>query len=299
MELSNERRFAEDARGPLYVWDIDGTYLETDLSSAAGMLAIPFEFAIDKVSVPGAVPLLQGLRHGVGARSQLVPLYFVSASPPQMRRVIERKMTIDGVEYDGIAFKDQLRMVFSRRVRQLTHQVGYKMAALIRYRTLLPAATQWTLFGDDLESDGDIFALFSEACGGLRGGPLRRALEVLGTHGLAAEYVTRLADGLPPGDPVEAVHIRQARRAGARSWLAPARELPSMGGRLTAAHTYLQHALLLHARGRISTDFVKRVARDVLASDPRLRLSELLREAQEIFEIAPDLMAALRATFVG
>lgn len=295
MELTNDRSFAPDYAGPLYCSDIDGTYLETDLSSAAGMLAIPFEFAIDKVAVPGAVALLRGLRHGTTERSSLHPLYFVSASPPQLRRVIERKMTLDGVEFDGIAFKDQLRMLFARRTREITHQVAYKLAALFRYRALLPVGARWTLFGDDLESDAEIFALFADACAGLRGADLAHALESLGTRPDAARWVAALADGLPRADPVSGVHIRLARRAGARSWLGPARPLPGMGGRLVAAADYLTHALVLHQRGQLGAPAVRQVARAVLEADPRLHLGELVSGAEAAFPIDRSLAEALRA----
>ncbi|MBI2892604.1 MAG: hypothetical protein HYY06_03570 [Deltaproteobacteria bacterium] len=294
MELSNDRHLPADFDGPVIVSDIDGTYLETDLSSAAGMLAVPFEFAIDKVAVPGAVPLLQGLRHGLGQRSSLHPLYFVSASPPQLRRVIERKMILDGVEFDGIAFKDQVRMVLARRFRQLTHQVGYKLAALIRYRTILPPKARWTLFGDDLESDGDIFALFSEVCAGLRGAGLVARLQTLGTAAPVAQFVARLADGLPSGDPIEAVHIRLARRAGARSWLSGPRDLPAMDGRLTAAPDYLQHALVLHRRGRLAPHIVRQVAREIQRAG--LALADVLRDARTTFDVDPTLLADLGDT---
>ena len=298
MELTNDRTFAPDFSGPLTVSDIDGTYLQTDLSSMAGMLAIPFEFAIDKVAVPGAVPLYRGLRHGVAERSALHPLYFVSASPPQLRRVIERKMTLDGVEFDGIAFKDQLRMLFGRRVREITHQVAYKMAALLRYRAMLPASTSWTLFGDDLEADGDIFALFADACAGLRGPDLAHVLQSLGTRPDAAVWVASLADALPPGDPVQAVHIRLARRSGARSWIGPARPLPAMGGRLVGAADYFTHALVLHRRGRLRPEAVRAVAREVLDADPRQHLVEQRSATEASFGVDPELAEALRSSGV-
>ncbi len=295
MELTSDRTFPVDYEGPLYCSDIDGTYLQTDLSSAAGMLAIPFEFAIDKVAVPGAVALLRGLRHGKTERSALHPLYFVSASPPQLRRVIERKMTLDGVEFDGIAFKDQLRMLFARRVREITHQVAYKLGALFRYRTLLPAGARWTLFGDDLEADAEIFALFADGCAGLRGRDLAHAIESLGTRPDAAQFVAALADGLPRADPVEGVHIRLARRAGAVSWLGPARPLPDMGGRLVAAADYLTLALVLHRRGHLRPEAVRAVARAILEADPRLSLEELLSTAEASFPVDRALGDDLRA----
>src|SRR5687767_10422110 len=120
IDRSNDRRIPSDYRGDVLVWDIDKTYLDTRFSSWRGLAAIPFELAIDKEALPGAVPLLRALRRGPGDRTALVPLYFVSGSPPQLRRVIERKMILDGVEFDGITFKDQLGLLRSGRVRAIT-----------------------------------------------------------------------------------------------------------------------------------------------------------------------------------
>src|SRR5688572_7492402 len=112
---TNDRRLPPDYAGDVLLWDIDKTYLDTRFSSMRGLLSIPFEFAIDKRSLPGAAVLLRALRRGAGAESALVPLYFISGSPPQLRRVVERKMVLDGVDYDGITFKDQLGLLLARR----------------------------------------------------------------------------------------------------------------------------------------------------------------------------------------
>src|SRR5437868_8900070 len=97
IQRSNERRLTAEYRGDILLWDIDKTYLDTRFSSMRGLLAIPFEFAIDKRTIPGAAVLLRALRRGSGEESALVPLYFISGSPPQLRRVVERKMLLDGV----------------------------------------------------------------------------------------------------------------------------------------------------------------------------------------------------------
>jgi hypothetical protein len=80
-DRSNDRRLPPDYTGDVLLWDIDKTYLDTHFSSWRGLLAIPFDMAVDKRAVPGAVPLLRALRRGPGERSVLVPLYFVSGSP--------------------------------------------------------------------------------------------------------------------------------------------------------------------------------------------------------------------------
>ncbi|MEO1234782.1 MAG: hypothetical protein AAFZ18_38405, partial [Myxococcota bacterium] len=131
LERSNDRTLAPDYRGPVFVWDIDKTYLETRFSSARSVARIPFEVAVDKLTVPGAVPLLRALRRGAGSTSAAVPLYFVSGSPLQIRSVIERKMDLDGVGYDGLTFKDQLGLFLRGRGSYIRQQVGYKLRALL------------------------------------------------------------------------------------------------------------------------------------------------------------------------
>src|SRR5439155_26568806 len=140
----------------------DGTYLATDLTSLKKALAIPFQFAVDKATIPGAVSLLRELRHGPGEKPSFTPLYFVSASPPQLRSVLERKMVLDGVEFDGIAFKDQLKLALRGRLGELKNHTGYKLTALLEYRTRLPRRTRWRLLGDDLESDAEIYTMFAD-----------------------------------------------------------------------------------------------------------------------------------------
>src|SRR5690606_38035670 len=110
LERTNHRRLEEHA-GDILIWDIDKTYLDTRFSSLRGLLSIPLELAIDKRALPGTVPLLRALRRGPGEKSALVPLYFISGSPVQLRSVIEEKMTLDGVGFDGITFKDQFALL--------------------------------------------------------------------------------------------------------------------------------------------------------------------------------------------
>ena len=182
LQRSNDRRLPPDYEGDVLVWDIDKTYLATRFSSWRGLVSIPFEMAVDKETLPGAVPLLRALRHGPGPESAIVPLFFVSGSPVQLRGVIERRMTLDGVDYDGVTFKDQLGLLLAGHPRRIAEQVGYKLAALLLYRAEVPDGARWLLFGDDVEADATAFALFGEVCAGLRGRALAARLEDLGVH---------------------------------------------------------------------------------------------------------------------
>lgn len=255
LQQSNERRLPPDYEGDVLIWDIDKTYLDTSFSSLRGLLAIPFEFAVDKRSLPGAVRLIRALRHGPNPQSALVPLYFVSGSPPQLRDVVEQKMTLDGVEYDGITFKDQWGLLKAGRARDITAQVGYKLQALLHYHREFPAGARYFLFGDDVEEDAQSFLLFGEICTGLRGAELETRLADFGVSSPDVSEVVRLADAVVARtDPVERVFIHLTNRTDPTRF---------ESRRVTATYSYLQTAMVLVELGRIRPNAVAAVAKDL------------------------------------
>jgi hypothetical protein len=160
LRIDDQRSFPDGYDGPVFVWDIDKTYLSTHFSSLQGLSRIPLEFAVDKQAITGMPEVLRGIRRGPGPGYGCVPLYFVTASPPQLRGVLEHKMILDGVEFDGITFKDWWRIMKQRRPKRLLDQVGFKVCALLEGRLRRPLSTEY-LFGDDAESDADAFSLYA------------------------------------------------------------------------------------------------------------------------------------------
>lgn len=286
IDRTNERKLPSDYRGDIIVFDIDKTYLDTNLSSARALLAIPFELAIDKRAIPGVRPLLRALRRGPKEESALVPLYFVSASPRELRGVLERRMVLDGVDYDGITLKDQLGLLLSRRFGLLREQLSYKVAALMLYRRELPREARWLMFGDDVEEDLESFLLFGKIAAGLRGPALERALSTRGVEASVVRELVALASALPEGpDPVERVFIHQTR-AHPRSVNDP---------RVVIAPSYLETALVLAKIGRIRAEAIGAVAKDLRRNlVPEPRIAELLRDAEERFGIPADLIEHAR-----
>ena len=67
--------------------DIDQTYLQTDFHSFRGLLRVVTEKAQDKKTFPYATETLQILSNKKDIR-----LRFLSASPEQMRRVLQKKI---------------------------------------------------------------------------------------------------------------------------------------------------------------------------------------------------------------
>lgn len=257
LHRSNDRRLPQDYSGDVLIWDIDKTYLNTHFSTWRGLFAIPFEFAVDKEALPGAVPLLHALRHGPEKEARVTPLYFVSASPPQLRPVVERKMVLDGVEFDGITFKDQLKLLAQRKFHRLRNQTGYKLTALLLMAKDFPEQVHYLMFGDDAEADADIFWLFSEICAGLRSSPLERQLKNLGADKQDSAKICRLAEHLPREKSVVQIYVHLTRRT-------PLSKYERFEGRVIATQDFFEQALHLAHIGRIRVDDASKVGLEMI-----------------------------------
>lgn len=254
---TNDRILPSDYRGPVFVWDVDKTYLDTDFKSLWGLLRIPLEMAIDKRAIPGTAAVLRECRRGPEERPRQTPIYFVSASPPQLAGVIRRKMLLDGLQPDGFVFKDQLRLALQGRLKQLKHQVEYKLTAHWRLIAALPRHASLVVVGDDWESDAQVFALLDAAqSGSLEGERLGRALREAGVRersippllDLSVQAAGRAQLGLA------VVILTRGRSPGyAAPWDPPVR----------TAREALQAAALFHGAGLLSPEGVARVARQL------------------------------------
>lgn len=257
LERSDSRTLEPDYTGTIHTWDIDGTYLDTDVSSLPRLLMTAVEFAVDKRAIPGTPALLKGIRRGTGPTHQQTPLYFVSASPRQLRTVLERKMLVDGVEQDGITLKDQLHHILRGRPEQLRNHMGYKLAALLLNRRAHPIGAREYLHGDDQESDALIYATYAAILdGGLRGDSLRWTLAEHAVHPDDARYITTLADDLPAGGEVTRIFIRMIRNRDPET-------LATLDERITPIRNTFQVALVLWELGEIDGDTVLEVAQDI------------------------------------
>jgi len=197
LAVEDQRILPEGYDGNVFVWDIDKTYLSTRFSSMRGMARIPIEFAIDKHAIPGMPEVLRGLRRGPGPDFACAPLYFVSASPPLLRKVVENKMLLDGVEHDGITFKDWLGTLRQLRPGRLREQVGFKINALLDGRLRRPRAQEY-LFGDDVERDAEAFSIYARLVNDdPPSGELETALQAAGVKPDDRRFVHDLAGRLP------------------------------------------------------------------------------------------------------
>ena len=284
LERTNHRTLQADYAGDVLVWDIDKTYLDTRFSSVRGLLGIVAEAALDKQAIPGAVPLLRALRRGGGPDVALTPLYFVSGSPQQLRSILERKMLLDGVQFDGITFKNQLGYILQGRPKAIKEQVGYKMCALLLYRLDIPGPSTWWLFGDDVESDAHVMSLFGEVCAGLRGPKMRERMMALGAGAPEADTAVALAEELPQtANPIGRVFIRMDRGTDPGVFTQE---------RVTGVRSFLQAALVLAQQGRIRNADIAAVTSDLR----RQHVAEAVirahvQDAVERLAIGKDLLA--------
>lgn len=282
LSVEDERELPDGYDGPAFIWDIDKTYLSTHFSSMKGLTRIPLEFAVDKTAIPGMPEVLRGLRRGPGSGFAAAPLYFVSASPPQMRRVLEHKMLMDGVEYDGITSKDWLLTIRQRRPGRMREQVGFKLCALIEGRQRRPMAVEY-LFGDDVEQDAAAFYLYARLLAGdLSAGGADEAMAREGVKPDDRRCVFALLDRLPEKRGVVArafIHLEKGTPPG---------EFDQFGGLVTPVNGACQLSLALYDIGHIDADTVHQ-AFDEVAS--RTGLSDAQRERLTADAVARGLIA--------
>jgi hypothetical protein len=246
----------QDYAGDVYVWDLDKTYLRTEFHGLRDLIRTALQKAKDKVAYPGASPLLRALRNAPDGSTR--PIYFVSASPPQLRDVILEKFELDGVEVDGIYFKDNLRNIRPGRLRRLREQMGYKLLALLHLRKQLPAGAVEVMFGDDFETDVAIYSLYSEILEHwIRGPALKNLLLKQGVFRDEALKIAWRARSIAQRTPVSRIYLRCHRELDPRYYR-------RFGDTVVATRNYFQTALALYGEDRIIPDAVVAVGQELL-----------------------------------
>lgn len=275
LSVVDNRSLPDGFDEPAFIWDIDKTYLATRFSSPKYMARIPIEFAVDKQAIPGMPQILRGLRRGPGPKFACAPLYFVSASPPQLRKVIERKMMLDAVDFDGITFKDWAATLSQLRPGRLREQVGFKISALLEGRTRRPQAREF-LFGDDYEKDAVAYSLYAKILSGeLSGGDMVTMLTREGVPMDDVDCIRRMRESLPrkPGT-VERVFIHLERGS-------EPSDFAGLGSLVAPVRGAFQLSLILFALDLVDARTVTEAATAVRRTSVfrRLHLDELLADA--------------------
>ena len=267
-------------RAVTFRWDLDKTYLRTEFESVRQLIRIPFESGADKVHLPGVPELIRALRRSALARGERPYVFFLSASPPQIGAAIRQKLEIDGVEYDGITFKDQLRNLMRGRFRSLTEQVGYKLAELLEARVRGPVAQREVLFGDDWESDPLIYSLYADVLAGAL--DTERLRDILGRLSVERAAIARIEGAARTigqsevGELVARIYINLERRT-------PPSRFHAFGARLVPAFNSFQTGASLYEIGLLDASGLPEIAGALIAQSgytrERIRnsLDDLLR----------------------
>jgi hypothetical protein len=288
----------------VYHWDLDRTYLDTDIHSVRGMVRAAFEHASSKRNIPGAAALLRGLIE----RDPTCRVSIISGSPRQMRDVLAEKLALDGVRFDSMVLKDSLRHLRKGRFRAIKGQVGYKLPQLLKTRVGFGKGVRESLFGDDTEVDALVYTLYAEAIAGrVNRDEVARIMEAGGAYTESVESALRSLRRIGRADAVEDIFIHAERGL-------PLRRYHLLGPRVIPVFSWFQAALVLWKRGRLEARAVVSVANECMTGASlderslaslvqdlvrRRRLEEtdverLMEEATGIQPVAPLVREALQ-----
>ena len=274
----------------IYRWDLDKTYLKTDFDTLRQLVRTALQSADQKVTVPGAAALIRELRERGDSR-----LCIVSGSPKQMRSVLEEKLKLDGVEWDELILKDNVRNVLRGRFRALRGQVGYKLPALLESRARGPAEAEEILFGDDAEADAFIYSLYADLLAGrVEESVLLKVLEHARVYDDDRQRTLAAWKKAERADKVRRIFIHLDR-------LTPPARFSVYGPRVIPVFNYFQAALVLMADGVLSAPQVVRVAVEMVqgAGYNLLTLAnsfqDMIRRGHPLQELAHPLVEALQA----
>lgn len=273
----------------IYRWDLDKTYLQTDFDTLRQLVRTALQKAHEKKAVPGAAALIRELK-GAGD----VRLCIVSGSPKQMRNVLIEKLKLDGVEFDELVLKDNLKNLVRGRFKALRGQVGYKLPVLLESRARAPADAEEVLFGDDAEADAFVYSLYADMVSHRVSEPVvHRVLEAAEVYPDDIERVMQTWKTIPVADPVRRIFINLDR-------LTPPAQFAKYGPRVVPIFNYFQAALVLMGDKHLTAPQVLKVMLELVqnAGYNLLTLSnsfqDLLRRGLPMGAVAEALLEALQ-----
>jgi len=242
-----------DRRRLVYRWDLDKTYLRTEFDTLKDLFRRAIERPSDKRTVPGAASLLRELR-ATGPAG----IYILSGSPEQMRRVLEAKLRLDGIGWDGFTLKPSLRNLLRGRFRFLKDQVGFKLLAMVASREPLAPELDEILFGDDAETDAFTYSLYADLCAGrVDTGTLLQVLQQAAATDDDVAKLLLLVAQLPKRDHCRRIFIHLDR-------MSSLDRFEIYGSRVVPFYNYFQPAMVLLELGAIDATAALRVAAELV-----------------------------------
>lgn len=288
-ESSDEERLPE--RLIHYRWDLDKTYIYTEFDSLGDLFRTWLQKPEDKRNVPGASTLL---REMLEPRDEIPrKITFISGSPRQMRKVLEKKLKLDGIEPDQFILKPNLSNLLLFRFKSIRSQVGYKLEALLRSR-LFGEKVDEILFGDDSEQDALVYSLYADLIRGeVSKSQLEWVLFAADTAGRESGRILDLIDHLVPSETavVHRIFIHLERRS-------PTSRFDVFGARVVPVFNYFQAALVLQRDRMLPLESLIRVIESMgsVGYTPfRLTnsLQDLIRRGYLVSSDVAELISAL------
>jgi hypothetical protein len=236
-------------------WDLDKTYLRTEFDTLRDIVKTALERPDEKRTNPGASTLLREMvRAGVS-------VHILSGSPEQMRRRLEDKLRLDGVQWDSFTLKPNLQNLLRLRIRAVKDQLGFKLPALLQARLKATPVSlgdsgvrHETLFGDDAEADAFVYSLYADTLAGRVDEDLLVSVCEKGrVYPDVLEDIVDAARQVERVDAVERILIHLERQT-------PPDQFRVYGQRAVPFYNYLQAALVVHEDGRLPAEAVLRVA---------------------------------------
>ncbi len=281
----------------VYVWDLDKTYLDTHWQSLRDIFRASFADNYHRNNVPGTSTLVNSLKnfwHEKNGEQKQFPIFFITASPPQMEKKIREKLQADEILPLGIFFKDNLRNLWPGRFWRLRQHVGYKVTALLYLRTLLKKEISQVLWGDDSETDAVIYSLYSDISS--RRLQNEDCEKVLKTFQVTSEQIQRIfakQEQIEAMDPVEKIYINLAVDTDPEYYM-------KFGRRMLPSYNSFQIALDLFQDNRLSMDHILRVGKDLYLNygftvdELQRSLDDLIRRQVIGEQTFQDVFPALR-----
>lgn len=244
--------------GPPHIfrWDLDKTYLATEFDTVRDLVRTARLTAEQRENIPGSAALIRAIRDDPDLQHLV---FFISGSPSQMRKVLERKFALDGFVPDGFVLKPTLGHIVRGRFRAVRGQVPYKLEQLLLGRAEVPVGAPETLFGDDAENDAFIYSLYADVVAGrIDPSQLRTLLRRCGAY---ANQIALLEDALESvvrEDPVQRIiiHLDQSTPPAAFAPYFP---------RVVPIYNHLQTAFVLYLDGSLGPTCIRMVGRELLA----------------------------------
>jgi len=238
----------------IFVWDLDKTYLDTDFGGFRKIIKIALEKAVKKRNVPGADELVRMLAKS----NDPFPIFFISASPPQMHDKIYKKWMHDKIIPYGFYSKDNLKNLRLNKLSRLTNHVGFKVQSLMELRLLISNEAKMICWGDDSESDANIYSVFSDICSHrLTDQEAKSLLKAFGVQEDQIELILELRDQKENFDPLSRVYINLAVDTDPEYYR-------RYGRRLLAVENTFEIAIDLFQRGFLKEDGVLSVAKSLI-----------------------------------